>query len=82
MSVINPQFKHFCDECKFLGPYKHAEVEYDLYYCEKKGEVPALFARYGNEPIAFHATADFTSHNIGPALWQARRQARLRGFIR
>ncbi len=84
--MSEPQFKHFCDECTFLGPYKHGDKEYDLYHCEKKGETEALFARFGNETqefLAAPATANFSSSGstYGPALWQARRQARMQKLI-
>jgi hypothetical protein len=47
---MTPQFKHDCDNCKFLGRYELTEgyKNYDLYFC-KNGSHIALFARYGNE---------------------------------
>ena len=80
--MCEPQYKHFCEECQFLGPYKYIETEFDLYYCEKKGDTPAFFARFSDEPADVYAApvgANLSQEH--PALWQARRQARMRKLI-
>lgn len=90
-SIINPYYRHYCDGdcCVYLGPYKHntihGEVEHDLYYCPgKPGEVASYRARYGSEPMQeFVCPVGLPSMGEQhPALWQARRQARLRGLVK
>jgi hypothetical protein len=51
VSDMEPQYRHYCDgsgghTCQYLGPYKWAEVEYDLYY--HGGDHPALYVRWGD----------------------------------
>lgn len=89
-SAIQPQYNHSCDfgTCEFLGPYKYADVEYDLYYCAAKpGEYPSLRARFGNRED-FNFNTEYCCgigedmSRLHQSLWQARRQARMRGFIK
>lgn len=85
---VTPQFKHTCDKCVFLGPYKYGDIEYDLYYCDCEKDSHGhelLTARHGD------AVTDYTgvtlkqlegkTYGYGMAIWQARRQARMRGLI-
>lgn len=61
-------------------------IEYDLYYCPGgPGEVASIRARYGDEPSEEHSIPVGASgehyRNI-EALWQARREARIRGHLK
>lgn len=77
----SPLYRHFCEECKHLGVLKHEEVEYDLYYCEKPGETKALFARFSNEPGDVYAYPAAVTGNVPDPIFQARRQARIQGYM-
>ncbi len=48
--MTDPQFKNACTcgKCQFLGPYKHAGIEYDLYFCTNDNQ-PGLFVRWGDD---------------------------------
>lgn len=88
--MSDPQFKHTCQECVFLGPYKHGEQEYDLYLCQFEGHT-ILSARYSD--AVTHYVSVTTAQLETPfwalglkdadraAIWQARRQARIQKLI-
>lgn len=78
---VKPQWQHCCEYCTYLGPHKWCGVEYDLYVClSRPNEVKALFARFGNnaDQMLSQPLGGRVEHE---ALFQARRQARLQGYI-
>lgn len=40
-----PIYRHHCRNCRFLGRYEHAGIQYDLYFCAPTQVV----ARWGDE---------------------------------
>jgi hypothetical protein len=50
---VKPLFKHYCNECVFLGNLNSSEQLYDLYFCRDGGSNPTVIARYGNEDHEF-----------------------------
>ena len=50
MDLDKPQFKHDCNDCKFLGQYTTPGwVKCDLYFCPQGGRIPTVIARYSDE---------------------------------
>ena len=69
------QWKHDCDNCKFLGMFK----DYDLYFCNQGGNIPTVIARYGNEGHEYLSGISPRLTNDGP-LYIAKMRAIGKGF--
>lgn len=59
-----PQFIHDCDQCVFLGQYKHPLKDgtlepVDLYFCPAALGGPTVIARYGNEGPEYSSGISF-----------------------
>ena len=92
MTTLPPTYRHFCDSgdgghCTFLGTYKWADVEYDMYYHEG-GKYPALYVRWSDQPsdqegmpAERNTIPNYVQGGVREALWQARRQARMQGLL-
>ncbi len=85
--MTTPTHRHYCDEgtCQYLGTYKWADVEYDMYY--HAGSNPALYVCWGDQPTQSEGMPvtdkipDYAQGGVREALWQARRQARIQGLV-
>lgn len=74
------RYIHDCSSCKFLGEHR----EFDLYFCDVgRGTgwvglgMPAVIARYGHQPHAFHYHFTRPSEELIEAL----RRAKVEGYI-
>ena len=64
---MDKRYIHDCDNCKFLGTYKH----YDLYVCARNNTADTVIARFGDEPHEYKSGIGFSFGQI-PELTRAR----------
>jgi len=71
-----PQFKHDCNDYKFLGRHSLNDIGYDLYFCPQ-GRIPTVIARYGDEGYEYHSGLGLPM----PELEEAARRAVAQGYL-
>lgn len=78
MNTNKPQFKHDCNDCKFLGRYTTPSgVACDLYFCPQGGRIPTVIARYSDEGSDYNSGLGFPM----PELEEAARRAVVQGHL-
>lgn len=71
---MTPQFKHDCDQCRFLGTFN----DHDLYFCSK-GSGATVIARWSDNGPDY--TSGLHSAAFVPELSVARYMATLKGLL-
>jgi hypothetical protein len=71
----NPQYKHDCNRCVFLGRFKAV----DLYFCNQGGSIPTVIARYSSEGPDY--TSGIWESTSNPDLTEGRARATARGLL-
>lgn len=80
-ATINPHYKHDCDQCTYLGPFKEGDRLVDLYWCDE-GAIGdwTLIVRRSDEP-ADYSSAPSCVPQMLPCHREAFIRAAMRGLI-